>query len=174
MTSILMLGNGGREHAMALSIKRDKSISLIDKQMASQGIKIFKKYGTILPQVKISIDQIQQVFFNFLLNAFDAMIGNGILTIYTKLSADGKNIQVIFEDNGTGIPASEFDKIFEPFFTTKSPDKGTGLGLSIAKGIVQMHGGRMWVESELGKGAKFILYVWIQRLAPKLIKLVPL
>ncbi len=114
-----------------------------------------KKYGVKLPLVKISVSQMQQVFLNIIMNAFDSMVDNGILTICTKISDDGENIHMVFEDTGSGISSKDIDKIFEPFFTTKDPHKGTGLGLSISYGIVKNHEGEIKVESREGKGAIF-------------------
>jgi signal transduction histidine kinase len=81
--------------------------------------------------------------------------GRGMLVIQTKRLGDMMRIR--FADDGPGIPADKLDRIFEPFFTTKDVGKGTGLGLSICYGIVQEHGGRIWAESEEGKGALFVV-----------------
>ena len=133
----------------------EDSISLVERQMTTRGIKIVKKYGVRLPLVKISVSQMQQVFLNIIMNAFDSMVDNGILTICTKISDDGENIHMVFEDTGSGVSSKDIDKIFEPFFTTKDPHKGTGLGLSISYGIVKNHKGEIKVESREGKGTVF-------------------
>jgi len=133
----------------------EDSISLVERQMTTRGIKIVKKYGVRLPLVKISVSQMQQVFLNIIMNAFDSMVDNGILTICTKISDDGENIHMVFEDTGSGVSSKDIDKIFEPFFTTKDPHKGTGLGLSISYGIVKNHKGEIKVESREGKGTIF-------------------
>ncbi|MFQ5964141.1 MAG: ATP-binding protein [Candidatus Scalinduaceae bacterium] len=135
----------------------EDSISLIERQMYANGIKIIKRYESNLPPVKISTNQIQQVFFNIVLNAFDSMVDKGNLTICTRSCDDGKKVRTTFEDTGGGIPAKDIDKIFEPFFTTKPPRKGTGLGLSISYGIIRNHNGTINVESEEGKGTKFMI-----------------
>ncbi len=133
----------------------EDSISLVDGQMTTRGIKIVKRYGVKLPLVKISVSQMQQVFLNIIMNASDSMVDNGILTICTKVSDDGENIHTVFEDTGSGVSSEDIDKIFEPFFTTKSPREGTGLGLSISYGIVKNHKGEIKVESREGKGTVF-------------------
>ena len=133
----------------------ENSISLVDGQMTTRGIKIVKEYGVKLPLVKISVSQMQQVFLNIIMNASDSMVDNGILTICTKISDDGENIHMVFEDTGSGVSSKNIDKIFEPFFTTKGPHEGTGLGLSISYGIVKNHKGEIKVESREGKGTVF-------------------
>ena len=68
-----------------------------------------------------------------------------------------RTVRVTVADNGPGIPGEIISKIFDPFFTTKAPGKGTGLGLSISHSIIHEHRGRIWVQSEPGKGAKFFV-----------------
>ena len=109
-----------------------------------------------LPDILVDYFQIQQVFLNIILNAEQVMIessGKGRLTV-TSGTIDG-NISIKFADNGPGIMPDHFHHIFDPFFTTKEVGKGTGLGLSICYGIIRSHNGRIFAESELGKGATF-------------------
>ncbi len=116
--------------------------------------------------------QIHQVLLNLCLNARDAMPGGGKLAIrldgveLAERDADlvpggrpGAFVRVIVSDTGTGIPAEICDKIFEPFFTTKAVGRGTGLGLSTTLAIVRSHGGFIAVESELGAGSSFFVYL---------------
>ena len=101
-------------------------------------------------------DQLVQVLMALLLNAMDAVDGSGQVTVRTRRganAAEGAIAEVI--DQGQGIARSELSKIFEPFYTTKPPGRGTGLGLSICYSIVRDHGGRIEVESEVGKGSTF-------------------
>ena len=110
---------------------------------------------------KASGEQLVQVFMALLLNAMDAMADrHGVITIKTlrgKTSAEGVIAEVT--DQGAGIPRSEITKIFEPFYTTKDAGKGTGLGLSICYGIVQDHGGRVEVDSVIGQGSTFRVFL---------------
>ncbi|MCJ7515644.1 MAG: ATP-binding protein [Dehalococcoidia bacterium] len=102
--------------------------------------------------------QIQQVLLNLIVNAETEMKlahGKGKLIITTKKSDN--TIKICFQDNGPGIKPEVMDKIFNPFFTTREVGEGTGLGLSICHGIVTEHRGRIWAESEPGKGATFIM-----------------
>jgi signal transduction histidine kinase len=95
-----------------------------------------------------------------MLNAIDAMEGTGVLTVTSGISLESEGEIVIeFTDTGMGIPNEELPKIFEPFFSTKQPGRGTGLGLSICYGVVQQHGGHLEVESALGHGSTFRVYL---------------
>jgi two-component system NtrC family sensor kinase len=102
-------------------------------------------------------EQMIQVLMALMLNAVDAMVDGGTLTLRTKRVSGRHEAAIEVLDTGSGIPSSELPKIFEPFYTTKPPGQGTGLGLSIAYGIMQDHGGRIDVESEVGRGSVFKL-----------------
>lgn len=115
-----------------------------------------KDYGDI-PAVYCVPSQINQVFLNLLVNAAQAMPGQGEITIRTGRL--GGEAFVSIADTGNGIPPENLPRLFEPFFTTKPVGKGTGLGLSISHGIVKNHRGRIEVESTVGKGTKFT--VWL-------------
>ncbi|UXI70463.1 ATP-binding protein [Tahibacter amnicola] len=97
--------------------------------------------------------QLNQVFLNLLVNAAQAIPGHGTITIRTQ--DDGDMVRIQISDNGVGIAPEHRDRIFDPFFTTKPVGVGTGLGLSVSYGIVDRHGGRIDVDSELGKGTTF-------------------
>ncbi len=95
---------------------------------------------------------------NIIINAAYFMIeahGKGTLTITTGWG--GSTVRISFADDGPGIAPENLRRIFDPFFTTKEVGRGTGLGLSICHGVITEHGGRIWAESELGKGATFIV-----------------
>lgn len=117
---------------------------------------IIKEYGQI-PMVKCLISQLNQVFMNMLVNAAHAIKETGTITIHTSCKDDW--IIVRFTDTGSGIPPENLTRIFEPFFTTKPVGSGTGLGLSLAYGIVKKHGGRIEVESTVGVGTSFFIYL---------------
>jgi signal transduction histidine kinase len=110
-----------------------------------------------LPMVKADIQQINHMFMNIILNAAQAMEGNGTLTLKTYVNSDKDHVCIEITDTGPGIPDDIKNNIFEPFFTTKEEGKGTGLGLSIVYGIVENHLGRIHVTSEISKGTKFLI-----------------
>jgi PAS domain S-box-containing protein len=113
---------------------------------------VVRQFGT-LPPVRCLASQLNQVFMNLLVNAGQAITGNGTITIAT--GCDEQWIWVRVSDTGSGIAPEHLTRIFEPFFTTKPVGSGTGLGLSLSYGIVNKHGGRIEVTSELGKGTAF-------------------
>jgi signal transduction histidine kinase len=117
---------------------------------------VVKEYGEI-PDVECLLSQLNQVFMNLLVNAAHAIDERGTITIRTGV--EGGEVWVEIADTGHGIPPENLKKIFEPFFTTKPVGKGTGLGLSVSYGILQKHHGRMEVQSEVGKGSAF--RVWL-------------
>lgn len=117
---------------------------------------VIKEYGSI-PLVECLASQLNQVFMNLLVNAAQSIESQGIITIRTGMKDDWVWVEV--SDNGKGIPAENMNRIFEPFFTTKPVGKGTGLGLSLSYGILKKHGGHCEVQSEIGKGTSF--KVWL-------------
>ncbi len=119
---------------------------------------LIKNYGDP-PEIECDPDRLGQVFLNLLVNAVEAMDGEGEIRIRTWQEAD--TVRVAIRDTGKGIPAELLRKIFDPGFTTKS--NGTGLGLSICRRIVQQHSGSLQVESEEGKGATFTVILPIRQ-----------
>ena len=105
--------------------------------------------------VVLDPSQVERVFLNLIINAADAMNGNGTLTLATKHNRENKTIEIKVQDTGHGISDENMEKIFDPFFTTKETGHGVGLGLAISYGIVKEHNGAISVESEMGIGAAF-------------------
>ncbi|HQL41595.1 MAG TPA: ATP-binding protein, partial [Candidatus Omnitrophota bacterium] len=111
----------------------------------------------------VNVDRtlVEQAFFNLIANAADAIIDKGKITVRTNvielIDKRRKEVIVVVEDDGPGIPEEVRTRIFEPFFTTKEQGKGTGLGLSIVYTILERHGGKISFESEIGKGTKFFV-----------------
>lgn len=106
-----------------------------------------------MPAVEINVGEINQVITNLLINASQSMQTYGHIKVRSTLQ--GKEIIVSVSDNGCGIEKAALNKVFDPFYTTKKEGEGTGLGLAISDDIVQEHGGRLSVISELGKGTVF-------------------
>lgn len=136
----------------------EQVISLIGYEAEKKHIKVTTEEKTIVPLVTADFSQLQQVFVNLVINAIQATPDGGSLKIDTSVSDDGL-VKVSFEDTGSGITPENMDKLFTPFFTTKGAVKGVGLGLSVSYGIIQRHGGRIEVQSEVGKGSTFTVYL---------------
>jgi two-component system, NtrC family, sensor kinase len=131
------------------------SLALLDHQLQRNHIKVESRLSDALPPVFGNTGKLQQVFVNLFLNAQDAMPYGGELDIQTGMIES--MIVVDISDTGLGISEENLKRIFDPFFTTKAVGKGTGLGLAVTYGIVQEHGGRIFVDSDFGKGTHFRL-----------------
>ncbi len=133
------------------------SLKVVSVQEKFQAIAVDLSMANDLPSVQGNSDQLQQVLFNILINAADAMPDGGSLSIGTDQEKQWVTMSI--KDTGVGIAPEDLSKIFDPFYTTKSPDKGTGLGLSISLKIIDELGGRIRAQSQKGKGAEFIIYL---------------
>jgi len=134
-------------------IKTAIGIVRYDKRV--KNVEFKQNLAANLPEVSIVSDQLLQVFVNILLNALDAINGNG--TISVKSYQDEENIYVEIKDDGCGMSQEIINKIFDPFFTTKEVGKGTGLGLSVSYGIISKFGGDIKVESKLNSYSLFTI-----------------
>ncbi len=135
----------------------DQTLEIIVSQQRFFGITLDKLYDRSIPEVLVDPSLMEQVFMNIILNAVDAMRGNGTLTIRTY--RENNCILVDFQDTGCGMPEAMIDKIFDPFFTTKDSTEGTGmgLGLAVSYGIVKNHEGDIEVKSKEGQGTTFTI-----------------
>lgn len=133
----------------------EKAMSILESQALFQNINIKKDYMDNPPPIVADASQLRQVFINIILNAAEAMQGNGTLTISTFFDKDKKNIHVRFSDTGPGIEDKTKARLFEPFFTTKEVGKGTGLGLAISYSLIRKHNGTIEVETQVGRGSTF-------------------
>ena len=125
------------------------------KNRFGPGVVVHTDYGA-LPQVTCELGQMNQVFMHLLTNAADAMNDEGEISIMTRHV--GENVEIRVRDTGCGVPDDIKDKIFDPFFTTKEVGSGMGLGLWMCYQIVvEGHGGKIEVESEVGQGGEFIV-----------------
>jgi two-component system NtrC family sensor kinase len=132
-------------------------ILLVRNQTSFRNIVIEKNLDDNLPEIMADLDQIQQVFVNLIINASEAMTKGGNLCIESRLDKNNEFIEVVFKDNGPGIPDHIKGKIFDPFFTTK--EQGTGLGLSISYGIIERHGGKITLDSKPGEDTTFTVFL---------------
>ncbi len=130
-------------------------VSLLEKQALFHNIQITYDLEAGLPKAIIDPSQIERVFMNIIINAAEALEGNGRLTLTSRFDPVERFIELEFTDSGPGIAKENLDKIFDPFFTTKDTGHGVGLGLAISYGIVKEHKGTVSVESEIGKGTTF-------------------
>jgi signal transduction histidine kinase len=140
------------------------TFTLFAPRIRKQSLKVGQHYPENLPQVMGRPDQLEQVFINLALNAFDAMPNGGDFTITLESGNDKVDLQngtdfvtVYVKDTGIGIPPENISLLFEPFYTTKAQGAGSGLGLFVTHLIINQHGGAIEVESELGVGTTFII-----------------
>ncbi|MBI3285021.1 MAG: PAS domain-containing protein [Burkholderiales bacterium] len=133
----------------------DSTLNIVKNEIKYKAT-VIKEYGQ-LPLVNCIISQLNQVFMNLLVNASHAIKESGTITVITGSRDEWIWVKVC--DTGSGIPPENLTRIFEPFFTTKPVGSGTGLGLSLSYGIVKKHGGRIEVQSEVGKGTCFTVHL---------------
>jgi signal transduction histidine kinase len=127
-------------------------------------IKTITRFAPDLPEVVADSFQINQVILNIIINAEYAIRKvnkKGVITITTEKNED--YVRITLTDDGIGISKENLGHIFDPFFTTKEVNEGTGLGLSICHGIIRKHGGRIFAQSELGKGTTLIIELPVNR-----------
>jgi signal transduction histidine kinase len=158
-----MLGLARGESTLGkISVQKliDETLLILARDPKKDGIALRVQ---VQPDLAVEGDQVQleQVLLNLLINARQAMLGRGgSLWIKAAANEEATELRIQVVDSGTGIPEKLMSKIFQPFFTTKGTvrngeTKGTGLGLAICKDIVERHGGRIEVQSEVGKGTTF-------------------
>ena len=168
-----MAGNrGGQFELTNLEKLIDESMVLLEREMQKYRIAIEFDYEADLPEVPVIGNQLQQVLMNLMINARKAMKDGGRLIVKLKKNAEAKTIDLSIRDFGPGIEQEKLVRIFEPFYSTKAgPDEtgkgGTGVGLSTCKSIIDAHGGKIRVDSSVGKGTCFTLMLPIHREASK-------
>jgi len=135
----------------------DKAMSLVGHQAKMKRIEVVREESETLPLVVADFNQLVQVIINLVVNAVQAMNEGYRLDIRT--SNDNDWVRISVHDTGCGIPGENMDKLFTPFFTTRDEVKGVGLGLAVSYGIIERHGGRIEVESEVGKGSTFTVFL---------------
>ncbi len=139
----------------------EAACKLIEHQITIDNVRLIKGFAPNLPSIEGDTNQLQQVFVNLIINAYQSMPQGGDLRITTRTV--GNQVQAIFADAGVGIRPEDLKHIFDPFFTTKEVGKGTGLGLSVSYGIIKSHGGRIEVDSQEGVGTRFVVSLPVNR-----------
>jgi two-component system NtrC family sensor kinase len=147
----------------------EDTVRIVEKPAHLRDIRIELDLERNLPPVWVDANMIEQVIMNMLVNAQQAIEEEGSITVRTRRSVQPKSpepgakpvamVEITISDTGCGIPESDLKRIFDPFFSSKEVGKGTGLGLSVSHGIVQAHGGLIEVESSIGKGSTFRVYL---------------
>jgi signal transduction histidine kinase len=121
-------------------------------------MRVERRFGADVLAVRGISEQLVQVFVNLFTNASQAAPPqDGCVVVTTSLDVGDRRVRVVVEDNGTGIAPEHVEQVFLPFFTTKGDRHGTGLGLSIVRSIVEGHEGEIRVESEAGRGTRFVI-----------------
>jgi PAS domain S-box-containing protein len=143
-----------------------KTVELLQPELSNRALQVKTRLARQIPITPIDPQQIQQVLVNLIKNAMQAMTKGGTLTLQTGEGSDG--VWVSVADTGGGIPQEQINRIFEPFFTTK--EKGSGLGLMIVQRIVRAHGGRIELESQVGRGTIFRIWLPLHERKPRLLE----
>jgi len=143
-----------------------KTLELLEAELDNRGVQVRVRLARQLPVTPIDPTQMQQVLVNLIKNAMQAMTKGGVLTIQTGGGAD--DVWVSVADTGGGIPQDQLNRIFEPFYTTKK--KGSGLGLMIVQRIVRAHGGRIELDSQVGRGTTFRIWLPLHERKPRLLE----
>jgi signal transduction histidine kinase len=137
------------------------AVAMVQHEYRNSNILIETHLREGLPPIHGNANSLQQVFLNMLINARDAMPNGGTISIETE--STGYHVIVKFADTGCGIAKAHLERVFMPFFTTKGEGSGTGLGLSVCRKIISEHKGEIKVESEVGKGTTFSIFLPMRR-----------
>jgi two-component system NtrC family sensor kinase len=147
----------------------EDTVSIVDVQARVRDIEIRLDLDRELPKVWADADLVKQVVMNMLVNAQQAIEGRGNITVRSRRCKEARSaepgraavpmVELAITDTGCGIPEKDLQRIFDPFFTSKEVGKGTGLGLSVSHGIVAAHGGSIDVQSKVGEGSTFRVYL---------------
>ena len=136
--------------AQDVNVVLDLALVYMTEDLTQAGITMNREMPSDLPRIQVDSGRLQQVFFNILINAKEAMRKGGTITVRTKEVPDRRLVRVEVIDQGHGIDKETLDHIFEPFYSTKA--KGSGLGLTVVQKIIEAHGGTIGIESHTGKG----------------------
>jgi signal transduction histidine kinase len=140
----------------------NKTMFFVSQHPEAKNIHQNKEFTRNLPPVWVDAKQLQQVFFNIIINAIQAMQDGGTLLLQTDLIEDQEqpSVRVMIGDSGPGIKPEILEKIFTPFFTTKT--QGTGLGLAICRQLIEQQGGTLDIKSRVGEGTRVLIHLPIE------------
>jgi two-component system, sporulation sensor kinase E len=150
----------------SLNDAAQRTLDLLRPELENRGVQVRARLAPHLPDAPLDLNQMHQVLVNLAKNAMQAMARGGTLTFQTGESGDA--VWVSVSDTGGGIPQEMLNRIFEPFYTTKK--KGSGLGLMIVQRIVRAHGGRIELESQVGRGSTFRVWLPLRERKPRLLE----
>jgi two-component system NtrC family sensor kinase len=144
-------------------------VRIVERPANLRNIEITTDLDRTLPLIWVDADQITQVLMNMIVNAQHAVEEKGSIAIRTRRAAEPRPsaqsvepipmVEISIVDTGCGIPEKNLRRIFDPFFTSKDVGKGTGLGLSVSHGIIAAHGGAIEVQSKVGEGSTFSVFL---------------
>lgn len=144
---------GYRKESLPLVLAR--VLKLLVYPIRKENIVLTQNIAESIPKISMKVNNIQQVFFNIIKNALDALAESDRKEIQVHIKSNGQFVNTAITDSGCGIAPQHLRKIYEPFFTTKPAGKGTGLGLSVSNSIIKAHGGKMSCSSKIGQGTTF-------------------
>ncbi len=159
VSDLLKLARGQETARRLVSLNKtvEEVVDVVRGQFRRRRIEIRLELTENLPLVEVDVDKLKQVYLNLLMNAQQAINGRGLIRIQTRYLEKADQAEVVFWDNGRGIPPDILDRIFDPFFSTKATGEGTGLGLSVSYRIIKDHGGDIFAESRFGEWTRFII-----------------
>jgi two-component system NtrC family sensor kinase len=139
----------------------ERALTLLEPEAAHRDVRTIARLGDNPLMVNCDADQLEQVFVNMIMNAFDAMNRNGgtlRVTANSEKGNGGSRVTIAFEDTGVGVAPEHEKSLFAPFFTTKEPGKGTGMGLAVSQSIVREHDGEITFSSG-PTGSRFVVAI---------------
>lgn len=154
---LLILSRKSDSMTYIVSVNRavQETVQLVRFQAQNRDVQIEEEYAPQLPDIKADEPALRQVFLNLMINAMQATNSGGRILVGTERQRD--SLRVVVQDTGCGIAPTDLPHLFEPFFSKRPAGQGTGLGLFISNTLIRQMGGSIEVESEVGKGSKFIV-----------------
>ncbi len=140
----------------------ERCMRLVQHQMELTSVQLELELAPQMPPLHCDPSQVEQVVLALVMNAIDAMPRGGVLRLRTRYLPQSRQAEIQVRDDGAGIAPELLPRLFEPFLTTKETGKGVGLGLAISKSIIERHGGTIEVESQVGRGTTFYVFLPVE------------